>query len=388
MRRALIVTEVAAAFVLLAGGGLLLRSFVALHRVDLGFDPSNRLVAFVPVPAAKYRAPEARIAFQDRLLDRLAALPGVEMAAVTSVAPLDTGDSDMSFIADGMAVPGPNEPGPATWYRVVSSGYFEAMGIAITRGRRFEPREPAPSIVVNETFVQRHFAGADPIGRRLKFSTDGPWFTIIGVAADVKQRGARGDDRVQAFLPYWQFPELAGGTNVVLKTAIHAESFGPTLARAVRDVDPEVPVARLAPMSARVAASIEEPKFLARITAVFAALALLLAALGVYGVMSYAVTQRLPEMGVRLALGARRAEIFRLVFADGLRLTTIGLVLGTIGAVLLGPAIGAVLFGVPARDPWTLGLTMALLLAVAALATFVPARRATAVDPVMTLRGE
>jgi putative ABC transport system permease protein len=386
LRRALIVTEVAAAFVLLVGGGLLLRSFTALQRVDLGFDPENRLVAFVPVAPAKYRADEARIAFQDRLLERVAALPGVDAAAISSIAPLDIGDSDMGFQLDGAPVPGPTEPGHATWYRVVSSGYFDALGISIVKGRAFEPREPAPAVVVNETFVRRHSSDADPVGRRLRFSPDGQWFTIVGVAEDVKQRGARGDDRVQSFLPYWQFPELAGGTNVVLKTAAAPESMAPALARAVRDIDADVPVARLAPLSDRVKASIEEPAFLARITGGFAALALLLAALGVYGVMSYAVTQRLPEMGVRLALGARPSAIFRMVFADGLRLTAIGLALGVAAAIALGPVVEAVLFGVPARDPVTFAVTTTLLLGAAAVATFVPARRATAVDPADTLR--
>jgi putative ABC transport system permease protein len=388
LRRALIVVEVAAALVLLIGGGLLLRSFLAMQRVNLGFDPRDRLVAFVPVAPAKYRAGAARIAFQDRLIERVAAVPGVEMAAVTSVAPLDTGDSDMSFLLDGMAVPGPGEPEPATWYRVVSAGYFDVLGIALVKGRAFAAGEAAPVAIVNETFARRFAADGNPIGRRMRFSPDGPWFTIVGVAADVKQRGARGGDRIQTFLPYWQFPELAGGTNVVLKAATAPDAIGPALARAVREIDPEAPIARLAPMSARIDASIDEPRFLARITAAFGALALVLAAVGVYGVMSYAVMQRLPEMGVRLALGARRADIFRLVFADGLRLAAIGLAAGTLAALLLGPAIDAVLFGVPARDPWTFAATMALLLAVAGLATLVPARRATAVDPVATLRGD
>jgi ABC-type antimicrobial peptide transport system permease subunit len=220
----------------------------------------------------------------------------------------------------------------------------------------------------------------------VRFESDGPWFTIVGVAADVKQRGARGGDRVQTFIPYWHLPELGGGTTVVLQTTGTPASIVPALARAVRDVDPDAPITRAAPMAARVAGSVEEPRFLARMTGVFAVAALLLAAIGVYGVMSMTVAQRLPELGVRLALGARPADVFRLVFTDGLRLAALGLAAGAGAAVLLAPALDAVLFEVAPRDPWTIAATAALLLVVAAAATFLPARRATAVDPVQTLR--
>jgi putative ABC transport system permease protein len=386
VRRVLIVAEIATALVLLVGGGLLLRSFLALQRVDLGFDPANRLVAFVPLAPAKYRTAEARTVIRDRLLERLSSLPGVDRAALTSVAPLDLGDSDMGFRIDGTATPKPGEDGPGTWYRIVSAGYFETMGIRLIDGRAFADREAAPVVVVNETLARRYFPGERAVGRRVRFASDGPWFTIVGVAADVKQRGARGGDRVQTFIPYWHLPELGGGTTVVLQTTAAPASLVPALARAVRDVDSDAPITRAAPMAARVAGSVEEPRFLARMTGVFAVAALLLAAIGVYGVMSMTVAQRLPELGVRLALGARPADVFRLVFTDGLRLAALGLAAGAGAAVLLAPALDAVLFEVAPRDPWTIAATAALLLVVAAAATFLPARRATAVDPVQTLR--
>jgi putative ABC transport system permease protein len=202
----------------------------------------------------------------------------------------------------------------------------------------------------------------------------------------VAQQGARGGERAQTFIPYWQFPELAGGTSFALRTAVAPELVTPALARAVKDVDPEVPVARLVPMSQLVFDSIEEPRFLARITALFAALAMLLAALGVYGVTSYAVTQRLPEIGVRLALGARRRDVFRLVFGSGLRLAAFGVAFGSGAALLLGPALRTLLFEVAPADPLTFAFTAAGLLLVAAMATLIPARRATRVDPVTALR--
>jgi ABC-type antimicrobial peptide transport system permease subunit len=193
---------------------------------------------------------------------------------------------------------------------------------------------------------------------------------------------------MQTFVPYWQLPELDGGTTVVLRTAVGPESVAASLGRAVRDVDPELPVSGVASMADRVSGSIDEPRFLALITGAFACLAALLAAVGVYGVMSYAVTQRLPEMGVRLALGARRADVFGLVFGDGLRLTSVGLALGGAAALLLAPAMTAVLFGVAPADVTTFLITGGGLLAVASIATIIPARRATRADPAVALRGD
>ena len=215
-----------------------------------------------------------------------------------------------------------------------------------------------------------------------------PGSRIVGVVGDVKQQGARSDARMQTFLPYWQFPELAGGTNVVLKTAVAPESLAQPLRQAVREMDPDLPISGVTPIATRIATSVEEPRFLAFITAAFAGLAVLLAAIGVYGVTAYAVTQRVREIGVRLALGARPMDVFTRVLADGLRLTTIGVVIGGAAALLLAPALGTLLFGVTPADPLTLGVTIAGLLAVACVATLIPARRATRVDPATALRGE
>ena len=390
IRRALIVVEVAAALVLLIGGGLLLRSFIAMQRTDLGFNPTGVLTGFVAVPGARYPTPEARVAVLDQIVARVNALPGVERAAISSILPIagagNGGDNDMGFAVEG--APPPATPGdePATWYRVISADYFAVMEIPIVQGRAVARGESMPVVVVNQALANRFFNGA-AIGKRIRFGGDSPWFTIVGVAGEIKQSGARGADRVQTFIPYWLAPSEAGSTGIVLKTTTAApDALAPALARAIREVDPQMAVSGVAPMTTLVASSIDEPRFLARITAAFAALALLLASLGVYGVMSYAVTQRLPEMGVRLALGARPVEIFRMVFADGLTLTAIGLAVGAAGALMLGPALDAVLFGVPPRDPWTFAVTIALLLLAATAATIVPARRATAVDPVATLR--
>jgi predicted permease len=390
LRRLLIVAEVALALILLVGSGLLLRSFLAMQRSDLGFDPTNVVTGFVSVPPGKMRTDADRVAFQDRLLERMQAIPGVRRAALTSVTPLALGDSDMSFFPEGAPPPPPGGHAPATWYRLVSAEYFQTMGMTVRQGRNFEGREAAPVVIVNEALAERIWSGQSALGRRIKFNEapDAPWFSIIGVVADVKQQGARSTPRMQTFVPYWQFAELAGGTNVVLHTTLPADTLVTPLRQAVREIDPDLPIARVTPMTKMVADSIETPRFLAVLTGTFAALAMLLAALGVYGVVSYGVTERLPEFGVRLALGAGRADLFRLVFRDGLRLTAIGIAIGAAGAYLVARAIGALLYGVAPADPLTFAATVGGVVLVAAVAIFLPARRATEVDPVTALRAQ
>jgi putative ABC transport system permease protein len=389
-RRALIVAEIAVALVLVIAGGLLLRTLLSLQRTDLGFDPDGVLAGAVGIPAAKYNTPEARLAFQDRLLERVSALPGVKIAALSSIIPLNGGDSDRNFIIEGMAPPRTDDEAPTTWYRLVSAEYFSAMGLRITRGRAFAAREAEPLVVVNETLANRFWPGQDPIGRRVKYdeSPEAPWFTIAGVVADVKQGGARSDPRMQTFIPYWHLPREAGFTNVVLKTAGDPSVLATTLRLAVRELDADVPVSGATPMTALVAGSIAEPRFLAQIVGVFATLAALLAAIGVYGVLAYSVRQRTPEIGVRLALGAGRPAILRMVVGDGLRLAAIGLIAGGLVAWYVTPFLGDVLFNVKPADPITFVSTVALILVATLIATLIPARRATRIDPAVALRAE
>jgi len=387
LRRSLVVAEVALALVLLIGSGLLLRSFVELRRTDLGFDPTDVVTGFVLPPAQKYPTEEHRRVFFDRVLERAASLPGVVRAAATSVIPLDGGDSDVDFLVEGQLVPANPEDSSVTWYRLVSAGYFEVMGIALQAGRPFQPAEPELVVIVNQALADKYWPGQSPVGRRLKFGGgDPPWRTVVGVVGDVKQQGARGATRLQTFAPYWQVPELRGGLNIVLETATAPEGLIQPLRVAVREIDPDIPVTGAAPMTDLVAQSIEEPRFLAFIVGLFAMLAVVVAAVGIYGLMSYQVTERRTEMGVRLALGASRMEIFRLVLKDGLTLAALGVVLGVLAALALTPALGALLFGVPATDPWTFAATVVGVLVVAAVASLIPARRATRVQPVEALR--
>ena len=375
--------ELALALMLLVGGGLLARSFLALQHADLGFNPDHVIGGFILPPGATYKTDAQRLAFYDRVLARAAALPGVRQAAFSSVIPLG-GDSDTTIEIQGRPVARTDADALAVWYRVVSANYFSTMEIPLRRGRLFADREPAPSIVINETMARKFWPNENPLGQHVRTDPKSPWFTIVGIVADVEVRGARGTNEVEAYLPYWQDPEA--GINVVLKTATDPAALAEPLRRAVKDVDPGVAVSGIATMDDLIAQSNGPSRFYATLVAIFAALALALAAVGIYGVMSYAVAQRTQEIGVRLALGAAEGQIFALVVGDSLKLAAIGLAIGMAGALVVGRALERLLFGVRGTDAATFAATATLLLLVAFTASYLPARRAMRIDPMEALR--
>jgi putative ABC transport system permease protein len=386
VRRTLIVAELALALVLLAGGGLLLRTFLALERADLGFTPDRLLTGFVLPPGASYKTDAARLAFYDAIVSKTATLPGVTQAALSTVIPLN-GDSDENLTIEGRPAPARSADALTTWYRVVTANYFSTLQIPLKRGRLFVDRESAPVVVINETMARRHWPGEDPIGRRIRLGGDRePWATIVGIVGDVRMRGPREATQVETYVPYWQAPEA--GINVVLKTAGDPQALAEALRRAVKEVDPAIAVAGIATMDTIVADSIGSSRFVATLVGMFAVLALVLAAVGIYGVMSYAVSQRTQEIGVRLALGAAERQIFVLVVGESLRLAAIGLAIGLAGAIAAGRAMHGLLYGVGATDAGTFAATAAILVAVAFGAAWVPARRAMRVEPMSALRAD
>jgi putative ABC transport system permease protein len=333
-----------------------------------------------------YRTDAQRSVFYRQLLERTAALPGVKEASLASVTPLG-GDSDTDFTIEGR--PKPRTPAESTtvWYRVVSAGYFSTVGIPLRHGRLFTPADAEPVVVINEAMAKRYWPADDAIGKRLDLgSSTYPLFTVVGIVGNVQMRGPRGSVRDELYVPYWQLPEP--GINIVLKTSVDPAALIEPLKRTVKEVDPALAVSGAQSLTDTVANANGPARFYATLVAGFAALALVLAAVGVYGVMSYAVSRRTAEIGVRLALGAGAAQIFRLVVGESLALAAAGLAIGTAGALAVGWSLRTLLYGVGTTDAGTLTGTAAILLFVAFLASYVPARRAMRVDPMEALRAE
>ncbi len=384
-RRVLVIAEMTLALVLLVGGALLIQTFLALQRAPLGFNADHVLTGFVLPPPIIYKTDAQRRAFYDALLERAAALPGVKQASLSSVIPLN-GDSDTSLEIEGRPAPKDSGDTPTVWYRDVSANYFSTMDIPLRRGRLFTAGEMTPLVVINETMARRYWPNQDPIGRRVRFDPASPWFTISGIVADVQVRGARGSNEVEAYVPYWLNPEA--GINVVLKTATEPMALAAPLQQAVKAIDPGVAVASITTMDMIIAESNGASRFYATLVTLFALMALILAAVGIYGVMSYGVSQRTQEIGVRLALGAARRQIFTLVIGESAWLALVGLGLGLVGAIVVGRSLRTLLYGVHSADALTLAGTSAVLLMVALLASYLPARRAMRTEPMQALRVE
>ncbi|MBM3789485.1 MAG: ABC transporter permease [Acidobacteria bacterium] len=390
MRSGLVVTEVGLAAVLLVGTGLLLRSFSALRAENPGFLTEDRLILSTPLSRAKYSEPQSRQAYADAALARIRALPGVESAALSSLIPLQGYDQIWGFWIEGRASLDSQEDGNALFYRV-SPGYFETMGIPIVAGRDITPadREDAPPVaLIGESLATRHFPGENPLGKRIRFGRDedDPPVGIVGVVGDVQHYSLGDSSMAQVYVPFAQ--RLTGDISFVVKSAVPPLSLVPGIRKSIGAIDPDQPLVEIQPATALVSESISMPRFRTLLMTGFGLTALLLAMVGLYGVMANNVSQRTREFGVRMALGATRASVLRLVFRQGVPLVGIGLALGLAGALALSRTLESMLFGVKPGDPAVFAAVPVLLAAVALAAMLIPARRATRLDPVRTLGDE
>ena len=409
LRRALVAAEVALAVILVIGAGLLLRTVYNLTRVDAGFDRSRLVTFSMTLPRATTEQ-EGRAQVYRRLLDSFGGVPGVQAATAMSDLPLTRATQGYSTGVQGEAGGARQASQSVDYYQFVMSGYFETMGIAIVAGRGFEPADMTSLervAIVNETLATRLWNGRDPIGQRVRpnlaasmGTASNPWHRVIGVARDVKEAGVDRPSGTELYLFVEQAaPSLEGNDHpwvasapptmhVVLRTNLPPAALSHTLEQAVREVDPAVPLVRLREMDDVFTQSIRQPRLLAELLGTFAGLALLLAVIGTYGVLSYMVVERRREIGIRMALGADRFEVIMLVMKQGLQSTAIGVAVGVAGAFAVTRLIGSLLFGVHPTDGLTTASVIALITTVAALASILPAWRASRVDPNVVLKGD
>ncbi|NNL29907.1 MAG: ABC transporter permease [Gemmatimonadetes bacterium] len=394
LRSLLVVSETALALILAVGAGLMIRSFSELNAVEPGFDPGGLLTFELYLPASDYPDGAAQLAFFDELTGRLASEPGVASVAVMSGLPpvrrLNANDTEI----EGYVQTDDSPPQNVDFYQSIDHRYLETMEIGIVEGRGFEATDDGgavPVALVNETLARTFYPGESPIGRRIRPGFSGPWLEIVGVAEDVKQAGL--DQPVGTEL-YFHIPQVTAQTtaprtmNVLVETNGEPTALAPAVRRTVWDLDASLPVSGLQSMTDVMGDAMARTRFLTSLMAAFAGLALLLAAVGTYGVMSYAVTQRGRELGIRMAMGAEAGRVQRLVLGEGLKVAAVGLALGIAGAWGLTGILESMLYDVDARDPVTFLLGPVVLTAVAVVACWIPARRATRVDPVTVLREE
>jgi putative ABC transport system permease protein len=392
LRAALVVAELAVSLVLLAGAGLLIVSFARLSEVSPGFRPQQLVTVGLNLPSSRYGTPEQALAFYETLIDRLRAVPGVVRAAAVSAPPFTGLDARLNFTIERQSweLKGPIRAHP----RLVSSDYFATMGIPLVRGRGLDDRDtPSKPLVtvINETAARRFWPNTDPIGQRINMDRETRWMEIVGIVGDVRHQALQVDAEPEVYIPQRQgFSNLGTGLarslSIVVRTTLDGAAIAPAVRATVSVIDPQQPLGPIRPMEELITDSVGTYRLNFVLVSVFAAIALFLTAAGLYGVMSYIVTQRTREIGVRMALGATRGQVLLLMLRQAGTITLLGIAVGVTGALAATRMMASLLFGVSAADPFIYAAVSALLAAVALLAVAVPSNRATRVDPLSALR--
>jgi putative ABC transport system permease protein len=389
LRTTLVALELAASVVLLVAAMLIGRSFMKLQRVDMGYDPASVLTMGVPLPEARYRDEHRQQDFFRTLLPRINALPGIQSAAAAFPRPLSGGAGGANFRIEGRPTPnGEQNYAALAW---ITPGYFRTMGIPLLRGRAFTERDASTAprvIVINRRMWQRFWPNEDPVGKRIRFSAEekDPWWEVVGVVADARTYGVGQLPGPEFYVPHAQ--SALPFMSVLVRTSLDPGAAAAAIRAEVAALDPDLPAGELSPISDAYREQIAPSRFRTILLLFFGATSLLLAALGVYGVISYSVTQRTSEIGIRLALGASRAQVRSLVMREGLALAGVGLLVGLAASLIATRWLAALLYEVTPSDPVTIAGVVGTLLAVAALAAYVPTRRAMRIEPAIALRAE
>ena len=390
LRNGLAVAQMSIAIILLIGAGLMVKSFWALTHVSPGFRTDSILTARLSLPGSRYPDNRKIAAFERELLETVRRRPGVQSAGLTTYLPLGALDNDSSFIVEGRP-PLPVGMYNTAEYRPASAGYFETIGIPVRRGRSFTPSDTADSpwvTVINESMAREYWGGQDPIGSRLQLGPREPWRTVIGVVGDVRHEGLDAETKPEMYMPMDQSFNTESGPTIVVRTALKTSAAVAELRETVAAIDRAIPVDRVQTVEQLVSGSVAQPRFRTVILAAFSMLALVMASIGIYGVMNYLVIQRTREFAIRVSMGATRAEVLRLVLSRAAALIGAGMCLGLAGSVGLVRLIATLLFGTAPLDPLTFTAAPILLAAVALAASYLPAWRATRVDPMVALRYE
>jgi putative ABC transport system permease protein len=393
IRSLLVVSEIALSLALLVGAGLLMRSFLKLQAVDPGFNPNNMLTMRVSLEGPNYEKAEPRIAFYDQLLDKIKALPGVQSVGARYHIPLVPADNyaNLAFTIEGRLSDRANRP--TAYYNTVTPDLFRTMEIAVSKGRQFNEHDDQRAqrvIIINETLARRYFPGEDPIGKRMTLNDENPkeddWSTIVGVVKDTKPLALDSKPSPEMYMPFAQQP--ARSMALMIRTTNKPESVAAAVRRNLQALDRNQLAYGFRTFEGVMSEAVAKPRFRTSLLGVFAAVALILAMVGVYGVMSYAVTQRTREIGIRMALGAEPRDALKMVMRQGAKLAAAGVAIGSAAAAALTWLIEGLLFNLRAADPATFVTAPLLLAGAALLACYLPARRATKVDPIVALRCE